>query len=261
MTPRDALIELLERLGASTGDAVLVHDVELNQWPAEAIKAMKSQKLITKSRPTASAICPGCERNCSMPVHTLPAKTGAPLSFIVCDKRSDVNRVEIPHKLLTQWQTNVNLVVGFVADSLGLRRSGTPLGAGIQEIGIATGNKRSQMLCLQSNGVLNLIVGHTALPLVELIEYHDGGYLLDGAAVRRMVDVATTADNRYTPNNARREKRKLDTQDLHESWQKAYRKLKKDHPNSSDNWISQKIARMDIAQGRNAETIRKNMKK
>ena len=57
MTPKDALIELLGRVGATPGAMVLVNDEELNQWPAEAIKAMKSQRLIAKSRPAASAIC------------------------------------------------------------------------------------------------------------------------------------------------------------------------------------------------------------
>jgi hypothetical protein len=38
--------------------------------------------------------------------------------------------------------------------------------------------------------------------------------------IRQLVDSATTADNRYTPTNARREVRKLDTQAMYESWQK-----------------------------------------
>ncbi len=76
-----------------------------------------------------------------------------------------------------------------------------------------------------------------------------------------LVDAATTADNRYTPSNAKRETRKLDTQAMYESWKKAYRNLKKTRPNMSGIWFSRKIAKMDIAHGRNAETIRKQMKK
>jgi hypothetical protein len=95
MTPIDPLFELLGRVGASQGNAVLLSAEELHQWPSAAVKAMKSQKLILKARPAKSASCPGCEENCVMPVHNLPAKGGASSSFIVCDKRSDINRVPV----------------------------------------------------------------------------------------------------------------------------------------------------------------------
>jgi hypothetical protein len=64
----------------------------------------------------------------------------------------------------------------------------------------------------------------------------------------------------HKPSNARREVSKLNTQARYKSWQKAYRELKKTHPGKSDSWYAQKIAKMDIAQDRNSETIRKNMK-
>ena len=64
MTPQAALIELLARVGARNGATVLVSAEELGQWPAAAVAAMKSQGLLAKARPAASAICPGCEREC-----------------------------------------------------------------------------------------------------------------------------------------------------------------------------------------------------
>jgi hypothetical protein len=42
MTPQAALIELLARVGAENGRAVLVSDEELSQWPAPAVVAMKA---------------------------------------------------------------------------------------------------------------------------------------------------------------------------------------------------------------------------
>lgn len=262
MTPIDALVELLRRVGARKGAAVLVDDEELNQWPAAAVKAMKSQKLIVKARPASSAICPGCEQECVMPVHSPPAKARAKASFIVCDKRSDINRISVSAKRLTQWQCNADLVCGYVATHLAIRRSAMQTcSAGLWEIGIAFGDKRSQMLCLEANGILALIAGSNMVPLAELIEYRDGAYLPDGSKIRLLIDAATTADNRYTPSNARRETRKLDTQAMYEGWRKAYRNLKKSHPNMSNIWLSRKIAKMDLAHGRNAETIRKKMKK
>jgi hypothetical protein len=79
--------------------------------------------------------------------------------------------------------------------------------------------------------------------------------------IRQQTDQGTPANDRYTPNNARREVGKLNTQAMHEGWQKEYRKLKKSRPDMSDVWYSQQIAKMPVADGRSAETIRKHMTK
>jgi hypothetical protein len=262
VTPEGALIELLGRVSASLGAVVLVNDDELSQWPSAAVAAMKAQKLIAKAHPATGAICPGCERACVMPVHTLPATVGLPASFIVCDKRSDINRVPVASERLNQWTCSADFVCGFVAASLGLRRSNRQtVSDGLWEIGITTGDKRSQMLCLQAKGELVLVIGSSKVPMAELIEFHSGRYSLAGAMLRQLVDAATTADPRHTPTIVKREARKLITQAMHESWQKAFRTLQRNKPGMGDLWYSQRIAKSDIAQGRKSETIRKHMKK
>jgi hypothetical protein len=201
MTPQAALIELLARVGAGNGAVVLVSDEELSQWPAEAVAAMKSQKLLAKARPAISVVCPGCERACVMPVHTLPRASGAAASFIVCDKRSDINRVPVSAKRLMQWRCDADAVCGFVAASLGLQRSHQhPADAGLLTIGIASGGKRSQMLCLQVNGDLSVVVGNNAVSMPELVDFRDGEYSVATAMIRELVDSATTANPRYTPS-------------------------------------------------------------
>jgi hypothetical protein len=96
MTPQAALIELLDRVGTRNGAAVLVSEHELSQWPSTAVAAMKARGLLAKARPASSAVCLGCERECVMPVHTPPTTTRHPATFIVCDKRSDINCVPFP---------------------------------------------------------------------------------------------------------------------------------------------------------------------
>jgi hypothetical protein len=262
MNPVETLVELLGRVGVNQGASITVTDDELHQWPAEAVMAMKKQRIVTKARLAASTICPGCEDQCMMPVHTPLAAKNREASFIVCDKRSDINRVPVSGSRLIQWQCNADLVCGFIAASLGLRRSGSQTAhADLLDIGIATGDKRSQMLCLQADGGLTLVVDDNRMPLAELILFCDERYSLDGAFIRQMVDAATTADNRYTPSQVKREARKLKTQALHASWQKKYRELKRSRPGRSDRWYAYQIAKMEIAQGRNVDTIRKSMKK
>ena len=197
-----------------------------------------------------------------MPVHTLPAGLRGPLSFIVCDKRDDINRVFVSADRLMQWRCDADAVCGFIAASLGLRRSDQhPADAGLLNIGMASGDKRSQMLSLRVDGEFALVSANNAVPLAGLVGYRDGEYSVDGDMIRQLVDSATTADPRYTASNARREARKLDTQAMYEAWRKAYRDLKKKRRNKTDVWYSQQIAKQGIAASRSAKTIRKHMKK
>lgn len=262
MTPQAAIIELLARVGANDGAAVLVSEHELMQWPGAAVAAMKRQKLLLEGPAAKSAVCPECEDECMMTVHVVPRGDEPPTAYIVCDTRDDVGRVEVSLDRLQQWQCSPEMVCAFVAAALGLRQTDKrrPASADFLEIGMANGDKRAQMLCLQTDGDLLLVAGTGKLPLADLIEHHDGGYSLDGARVRQLVDTATTADSRYTPSNARREARKLDTQAMYAEWQKAYRELKKKRKGMPDTWYAQQIAKQPVADGRDADTIRKHMK-
>jgi hypothetical protein len=153
MTPQAALTELLGRIGARNGESVTVSTEELNQWPAAAVSAMKSHNLLLKARPSHSVVCPGCEQECSMPVHTPPHATAPAASFVVCDKRSDTNRVPVPAARLALWRCDAQAVCGFIAASLGLQQTTVqPSEDGLLPIGIARGNKRTQMLCLRVQG-------------------------------------------------------------------------------------------------------------
>ena len=196
-----------------------------------------------------------------MPVHVLPSTEGAPSAFIVCDKRSDISRVPVPGDRLEQWRCTADAVCSFVAASLGLRQSDKrhPASADSLEIGMATGDKRSQILCLQTDGELTLAVGDTKVPLAEFIAYDKDSYSVDGSMIRLLVDAATTADSRHTPSIVKRESRKLETQAMYKEWQKAYRDLRKTHKDKSETWCSQQIAKLPVAKGRSAGTIKKNM--
>lgn len=261
MTPQAALIELLGRVGARNGTATLISTEELNQWPVAAVAAMKIQNLLLKARPAKSVVCPGCEQECSMAVNTVTRPNAPATSFVVCDKRSDINRVPIPGARLAQWRCDAQAVCGFVAASLGLVQTTVqPSDAGLLPIGMARGNKRTQMLCLRVHGHLALVVGADAMPLADVIGIENGGFTLDHAVIQQMVDAATTADPRHTPSAAKREARKIDTQAMYATWQKAYRALLKKSPGKSDVWYSQQIAKADKVHVRDPSTIKKHMK-
>ena len=261
MTPQDALIELVERVGARHGAAVLISEEELRQWPADAVSAMQSQRLLARARPAKTVVCPGCEEDCVMPVQAMPSGPRGSAPFIVCDKRSDINRVAIASERVAQWKCDAEAIARFIAGRLGLRRSGRRSdGSGMLHLGVAAGDTRRQMLCLRTLADVALVVADKEAPLADLVDFGHGVYALDTHTIRQLVDSATTADPRYTPSKTRLEARKADTQARYESWREAYRKLKKRRPNRSDVWYARQIAGQEVAAGFKADTIRKHMK-
>lgn len=188
MTPQGALIELLGRVGATQGAAVLVNDDELSLWPGVAVAAMKSQRLLAKARPASSAICPGCERDCVMPVHT-PLDTHPPASFIVCDKRGDINRVAVPIGKLEQWQITGGLIADALARLLGLSQSATQAADGGQwHIGVLKGKKHNSPVALLAGDDLTLSFAGHAVPLVDVLGIEKNTLALDKTALIRLVD-------------------------------------------------------------------------
>lgn len=206
MTPQAALIELLARVGAGQGAAVLINEEELGQWPTAVVAAMKLQRLIAKARPAASAICPGCERECVMPVHTPPTKARSPAPFIVCDKRSDINRVAVSTSRLEQWQTTCDLIAGLVARLLGFSESASRAADDNQwPIGVLKGRKHKGRVTLLAGDEIKLsLAGHT-LPLADVLVIEKNVLTLDKGALIRLLD--KPADNAATEAPEQRRER------------------------------------------------------
>ena len=104
MSSFNVLRELLGRVGESRGKPVLLATAEINLWPIVDVQALQSEKVLTRASPAKTAVCPGCEETCVMPIHTsLSGERGA-RSFIACDRRSDIARVAVPVDYLEHWQ-------------------------------------------------------------------------------------------------------------------------------------------------------------
>ena len=58
MTPRDALLDLVARVGARDGAAVRISETDVRQWPAEAVSALKAHRLLVRARPARTVVCP-----------------------------------------------------------------------------------------------------------------------------------------------------------------------------------------------------------
>jgi hypothetical protein len=258
--PLDVMRDLLVRLVASVEHTVFVSSQELGHWPKAATEGLKSQGMLRRARSANSVVCSGCDRECVMPVQTAPTSSGRRVSFIVCDKRNDINRVTVSDDQLSQWRIDVDAVCAFVAASQGRTRLEAGGSRGVWRIAVVSGTRREQMLCLRASTLLELVAGDASIPLADAVVYEDGRYALDGGAIRRLIDSAKTTDSRYTPSTAGREARKLATLKMHKRWQRKYRVLRNSQPGKGDKWYAAQIAKEDESR-RSVETIRKNMKR
>ena len=189
MTPNAALVELLERVAARQGAPVVVSDYELSEWPGAAVAAMKSQSLIKKARPATSAVCPGCERECVMPVHVLPINVRDPEAFIVCNKLSDMYRVPVSVSRLEQWHATGDLVADLLANLLRLHRSAANSGGTARwEIGMLKGAKHSSHLVLVADGTLTLSLAGHSIPLADVLAFEGNAFKVDRRMLHRLVD-------------------------------------------------------------------------
>lgn len=255
----NAVRELLRCLGTD-GDSTIPWE-QVRRWPEGAIDTFQKAGWLKPGDLAETVECPGCEESCPMLVEIFPAAGGQAIrAFVACENRN-FGRVKIPPARLQQWHLTQGQLARWIADTLTLRFSGKRLDGGkLLELGLVSGEKRAQMLCLHTTDELALVAGSNSIPLVEAIQLIDGALSLDASLIRQLVDSAATGDARYTPNTARRDVRKLETAAMHEQWRKEYRALKKTRTNMSDVWYSQQIAKMECAHGRSAGTIKKNMK-
>lgn len=213
MTPDVVLIELLERVGAGQDAAVLITGHELNQWPADAVAALKAHKLIRKTRPASSVVCPGCEEECMMSVNTILVPSDDPTLFIVCDKRSDINRVTIPIIHLEQWQTSGALVADLLSDLLGLRRpAANNTTTDRWEIGMLKGKKHSSHLVLIAGDNLTLTLAGHSIPLPDILAFENNQITIDRRTLTRLVDqpVAGAGDTESAVKRRERLQKRVD---------------------------------------------------
>jgi hypothetical protein len=187
MTPEDALQELLARLGASQGAAVLISDEELSEWPETAVRAMKKGGLLAPASPAPEVVCPGCEQQCFMPVNTLQAGNGKVAFVIFCDKRDDISRVPVSDAKLRRWSTSLTAVAEFAARPLDVN-SASSLNGERCEVGVVKGRRHSSHVVLVADGGLSLYAAGHTVDLCDFLKLEGESIRLDKSAIVRLVD-------------------------------------------------------------------------
>ena len=262
MTLEDTLHELVGRLGPGADNTVAWE--QYREWPHDAIAVFRQSGWIQPAEAASTVECPGCEANCFMPVIVREAiGDGGARAYVNCDRRDDMGRIKVAMDRLQQWQITAMRVARWIAGQLELRsKPKTGQVHGAISIGSLRGHKQRRRLELVVDGPASLRVSSHCLPLTEAIVLENGQPELDRNAIMDLVDRPIRhASNGGHPSTSQREASKRTTQARYASWREAYRKLRQKHRNMSDVWCARQIAKTDIAQGRSADTIRKQLKK
>ena len=263
MSFNDVLAEIIEGLGISEG-VYIVNWHTIQRWPDGVLKALNNIKLLSKTKQAESIECLKCENHCYQDVHFLPHKDKPTRAFIVCDDpdmQGQMGRIQIPIEQLQQWKTTPLHFARVVAKLLDIECKADYKHGQINiRIGMLSTKKGRRWLSLNVTPLTLEINQHPA-PLDEVLFFEGDRLAIDHHRITLLAEDSRqgTAKN-YTPNIEQREAGKRKTEAMYEDWQAEYLRLSKMHPDKPDTWISKKIAKLDIAKGRDSETIRKNMK-
>ncbi|NOT13772.1 MAG: hypothetical protein HOP23_18425 [Methylococcaceae bacterium] len=265
MTFNDVLLALLAHLRSENKSITMSWDT-VQQWPEGALNTLLQLGLLIPAPAAQSIECNGCEKHCFMDVvihpHDDPNLTRA---FIVCDDpemQSQMGRITVPLVRLRQWQGSVKLLAKAIAELLGLTDKVTfSANQAVIKLGMLKAKKGRKWVTLNSTD-LSLEINQNTVPVDEVLYFENQQLVIDQNKIDDLLNSESlNKGKKYIPSTTKRETGKLKTLSMYQDWQDEYLRLKEQHPNKADTWYAAKIFKMDIAKGRDAETIRKNMVK
>lgn len=264
MTFNDVLVELIESLRAETKSVLISWDT-VQHWPEGALETFLQLGLLIPAPAAQSIECHACENHCFMDVLIVQTDSASTRAFIVCDDtdmQSQIGRVSLPLDRLHQWQGSVNLLSGVIAGVLGLKdKIHFAANQSVIKLGMLQ-SKRGRRWVTFNSSDLSLEVNHHSRPIEELLYFDEQRQVIDQNAIDELLDRdPLNISKKYTPSITKRELRKLETFAMHQNWQDEFLRLKGVYPNKPNTWHAARIAKMDIAKGKDAETIRKIMVK
>ena len=264
MTFNDVLLALLKHMRA-TNKPVIINWDGVQQWPAGALDRLLQVGILTPASSATSLECQGCERHCFMDVLTQTNGNKAPTrAFIVCDvpeMQDQMGRMKIPLDRLNQWQSTVKQLAKVIADLLRFTdKIECKAGQSNIRLGMLKGSNGRRWISMDAT-LLSLEINQRTIPIDDILFFEGEQLNIDHSRIITMVNSKPpNTGKKYKPSTSKREAGKQKTQAIYQDWNDEYLRLKGNQPNKSDTWCSLQIEKMKIAKGRDAETIRKNMK-
>lgn len=104
MSPK--VVNLILKALDANGEAVFSRE-DTAAWPPGDLEEAVRIGLLERAAPATEVVCPGCEEACLEEVEFVPAdKPGNTRAYIVCHRRDDIGRVNIPLATLARWSAN-----------------------------------------------------------------------------------------------------------------------------------------------------------
>ena len=263
MTFNDVLLDILVRLRAENKPIVMGWDA-VQHWSDNILDCFLQFGLLSRASSAQSIGCISCENHCFMDVITLPHDDPAlSRAFIVCDDaemQSQIGRVQIPLVRLQQWQSSVKQLARVIADLLGFKdKIEFSANQSTIKLGMLKSAKGRRWVSLNCAD-LSLVINQHAVPIEDVLYFENEQLFIDHDCIDDLLNRPPLQQGKtYTAATNKRDARKLETLAMHQDWKDEYLKIKKSHPNKSKAWCSTQLAKMDIAKGKDSETIRKNM--
>jgi len=185
-------------------------------------------------------------------------------AFVVCDDpemQDEMGRINIPLDHLKQWKTSAKLVAKVIAELLDLDyqldRKKQPANI---KLGMLPSRQGRRWVSINVHP-LSLEINQRSAPIEEVLYFDGDELLLDRSRINEMLLAAPLQQGKpYTPSTSKREAGKRKTEAMHQDWHDSYLRLKRQHPDKSETWISEQIEKMPIAMGKAAKTIYRKMK-
>jgi len=114
----DALKTVLQSADAAC--SALFGPDDIARWPKGALEALVEAGLLGQASHATSVVCDGCEEACLSEVEFVGGEEGGPLrAYVVCERREDIGRVEVPLERLRRWAVDLGGLAAVIAQNLG----------------------------------------------------------------------------------------------------------------------------------------------
>ncbi len=264
MTFNDVLLDILVRLRAENKPILIDWDA-VQHWSEPVLDYFLELGLLSPASSAQSIGCIACENHCFMDVITLPHDDPAlSRAFIICDDanmQNQMGRVQVPFVRLQQWQSSIKQLARVIADLLAFKdKIEFSANQSTIKLGMLKSSKGRRRWVSLTCADLSLVINQYSVPIEDVLYFENEQLLIDSDCIDDFLNRAPLQQGKtYTSSTNKREAGKLETQAMYQDWEDEYLNLKKSHPKKSKTWCSIQLAKMDIAKGKDSETIRRKL--
>lgn len=188
VSANDIATILIERIEAAYPGPAYFSADETDDWPAELLSCLLSQRLVAVAERAEAITCMGCEWQCHkhVEIRMADAKVRA---FIKCDEAPCHGRVPVDLRQLQRFETGLRMFGDFLGSVLRSDCGRISRGEAAYVLGEVRGrNGLCQVRVAMDDGRLILAVGDAIEPLGRFLVWVSHGLEFNSGHLRRVAD-------------------------------------------------------------------------